>query len=157
MNITDGLDGLALGIASIAFAIIAGIAWSRNEHGILASSLVLEGACLGTLVFNRHPAKVFMGDTGSLLLGGAIATYMVMLHLHVLLGFILLVCYGELASVAIQLSSLRWRGRKVFLIAPFHHHLEKLGWKETRIVHTFWLVTLASAAAGCLLQFGAWE
>ena len=142
MNITDGLDGLALGISSIVLTVIGLMAWKLQVKDVLFGAIVLEGSCLASLCFNRHPAKVFIGDTGSLLLGGAIAYFLIRLQLPLWMPFLLIVCVWEMLSVILQLGSLRFFKKRVFLIAPYHHHLEKRGWKETTIVLTFWMITL---------------
>jgi phospho-N-acetylmuramoyl-pentapeptide-transferase len=150
MNITDGLDGLALGIAILVLGFIGAAAWMLGNTSILYSVSMLLGICFGTLVFNRHPAQIFMGDTGSLFLGGAIGLFLIELNIPVWAFLIMVVCLWETLSVIIQLTSLRLRGKRVFLIAPYHHHLEKLGWKETRIVGLFWLITLVFCLIGYL-------
>jgi phospho-N-acetylmuramoyl-pentapeptide-transferase len=148
VNLTDGLDGLALGVSVIAFGFIGAAAWKLGNTNVLYSVMMLLGICFGTLVFNHYPAKIFMGDTGSLFLGGAIALLLIELNLSMWIFFILIVSLWETLSVIIQLSSLKLRGKKVFLIAPYHHHLEKLGWKETKIVPLFWLITLVFSVIG---------
>jgi phospho-N-acetylmuramoyl-pentapeptide-transferase len=141
MNITDGLDGLVLGISVIVLAFICVVAWKTENDEILFSALVILGTCLGALIFNKYPAKIFIGDTGSLFLGGAIAIFMIKLYIPVWIVIVLIVCLWEMLSVIIQLSSLKLRGKRVFKIAPFHHHLEKCGWKETKIVYLCWLIS----------------
>ena len=148
VNLTDGLDGLALGIAILAFGFIGAAAWKTGNTDVLYSAGMLLGICFGTLVYNRYPAKIFMGDTGSLFLGGAIGLLLIELNLPMWTFLILIVCLWETLSVIIQLTSLKLRGKKVFRIAPYHHHLEKCGWKETRIVPLFWLVTLIFCVVG---------
>jgi phospho-N-acetylmuramoyl-pentapeptide-transferase len=150
VNITDGLDGLALGIAIIALGFIGAAAWQLENTNVFHTALMLLGICLGTLAFNHYPAQIFMGDTGSLFLGGAIALLLIELNLPMWLLLILIVCLWETLTVIIQLASLKLRGKRVFLIAPYHHHLEKCGWKETQIVPLFWLVTLIFTAIGYL-------
>lgn len=150
VNITDGVDGLALGICSIAFVFIGMVAYQSRVYDVLFGAVVMEGACLGTLIFNRYPAEVFMGDTGSLLLGGTIAVYMIMLNIPLWIIIVLSVCIFETMSVVIQLSSLKLFKRRVFKIAPYHHHLEKSGWKELSITLTFCAVTFAVCAAAYL-------
>lgn len=150
MNITDGLDGLALGIAILVLGFIGAAAWMLGNTSILYSVSMLLGICFGTMVFNRHPAQIFMGDTGSLFLGGAIGLFLIELNIPVWAFLIMVVCLWETLSVIIQMTSLRLRGKRVFLIAPYHHHLEKLGWKETRIVGLFWLITLVFCLIGYL-------
>lgn len=144
VNITDGVDGLALGICSIVFVFIGIAAYKLKAEDVLFGAVIMEGACLGTLIFNRYPAKIFMGDTGSLLLGGAIAVFLIELNIPLWIILVLCVCIFETMSVVIQLSSLKLFNRRVFKIAPFHHHLEKSGWKEVSITLTFSIITLAA-------------
>lgn len=146
VNLTDGIDGLAAGHCGIVFATIGVIAWRKGETEITFQALVLFAICLGMLVWNRYPAKVFMGDTGSLFLGGAIGVLCIELRMALWIPLFLGICIWEVLSVIIQLTSLRFRKKKVFLIAPFHHHLEKLGWTEIRINLVFWTITLVCSA-----------
>lgn len=141
VNITDGLDGLALGISSIVLTFISITAWQKENTEVLYTALILLGTCLGALVFNRHPARIFIGDTGSLFLGGAMALLLMKLDIPLWIIIVLIVCMWEILTVIIQLLSLKFRKKKVFKIAPFHHHLEKCGWKETTIVFSAWLIT----------------
>jgi len=141
MNLTDGLDGLALGISSIILAYIGIVAWSTHVKDVFFTSMVLLGSCLGTLLFNKNPAKIFMGDTGSLLLGGSIAVLLIRLNLPLWIIIVMAVCIFETISVILQLTSLKLFKKKIFKIAPFHHHLEKCGWKETKITYVFWSIT----------------
>ncbi len=149
-NITDGLDGLILGIASIVLLFIIIRAWQVRRMDVLYSGIVILGTCLGTLAYNKHPAKIFIGDTGSLFLGGALVILLIQLNIPLWVVILLGVCVWEMLSVIIQLSSIKLRGKKVFKIAPFHHHLEKCGWKETKIVYVFWLITGVLCFAGYL-------
>ncbi|WP_181593067.1 phospho-N-acetylmuramoyl-pentapeptide-transferase [Paenibacillus sp. YN15] len=149
VNITDGVDGLALGICAIVFVFIGVAAYQLGAQHVLFGAFVMEGACLGTLFFNRHPARIFMGDTGSLLLGGTIAVFLLALNMPLWIILVLCVCIFEAVSVIIQLTSLRYRHKKVFKIAPFHHHLEKSEWTETAIVRTFCGIT----AAACVIAY----
>jgi len=144
VNITDGVDGLALGICSIVFVFIGIAAYKLKAEDVLFGAVIMEGACLGTLIFNRYPANIFMGDTGSLLLGGAIAVFLIELNIPLWIILVLCVCIFETMSVVIQLSSLKLFNRRVFKIAPFHHHLEKSGWKEASITLTFSVITFAA-------------
>ncbi|WP_069999934.1 phospho-N-acetylmuramoyl-pentapeptide-transferase [Cellulosilyticum sp. I15G10I2] len=141
VNITDGLDGLALGISSIILIFISVVAWQSGKNDVLYSAMIILGTCLGSLIYNKYPAKIFIGDTGALFLGGAIAIFMIALNIPVWSMLVLIVCLWEMLTVIIQLASIKLTGKKVFKIAPYHHHLEKCGWKETEIVYTFWLIT----------------
>jgi len=141
VNITDGLDGLVLGISVIILTFICVVAWKIEKTDVLYSALMILGICLGALIYNKNPAKIFIGDTGSLFLGGAIAIFMIKLNIPLWIMFVLIVCLWEMLTVIIQLSSLKLTGKRVFKIAPYHHHLEKCGWKETKIVYLFWVIT----------------
>jgi len=149
VNITDGVDGLALGVCTIVFIFIGIAAYQLRADDVLFGAIVMEGACLGTLIYNRYPAKIFMGDTGSLLLGGTIAVFLIELNIPLWIIPVLCVCIFETISVIIQLFSLRYFNKRIFRIAPFHHHLEKGGWKENTITLTFCIVTLAA----CIIAY----
>ena len=150
VNIIDGLDGLALGIGIIILAFIALISWEVKNTSILYSSLIVQASCIGMLVFNKYPAKIFIGDTGALFLGGAIAIFMIELNIPLWIIIVSALCLWETMTVIIQLTSLKLTEKKVFKIAPYHHHLEKCGWKETKIVYTFWSITLILCVIGYL-------
>lgn len=153
VNLTDGLDGLLAGTAAVAFGAFAIIIWylyPQTELNIFALSIV--GSLLGFLVFNVHPAKVFMGDTGSLALGAAIAGLAILMKVEVLLVVIGGVFVIETLSVIIQVISFKTRGKRVFRMSPLHHHYELLGWSEWRVVTTFWLVGLIFAALGVYIE-----
>jgi phospho-N-acetylmuramoyl-pentapeptide-transferase len=154
VNFTDGLDGLLAGTSSIAFAALAVLALigSHHEAGFFAASMV--GALLGFLVYNAHPAKVFMGDTGSLSIGGGfVAVAMVTKEelLFLLIGAVFIV---EMLSVMIQVYSFRTRGKRVFRMSPLHHHWELVGWSEWRVVLTFWFAGVVCAALAIGLKEG---
>lgn len=155
VNLTDGLDGLLAGTAAIAFGAFGILAWSgfpQNEVAIFALATV--GALLGFLIFNAHPAKVFMGDTGSLALGGSLATIAILTKLEILLIIIGGVFVIETLSVIIQVISFKTTGKRVFKMSPLHHHYELMGWSEWRVVTTFWLVGLLFAALGVYIEVG---
>ena len=149
VNITDGLDGLAGGLsvmAFLAYGVIAwGSSWIAGYQDIAIFAFVLVGGLLGFLVFNTHPAKVFMGDTGSLALGGALAT------IAILIGGVFVV---ETLCSLIQIIAIRKFHKKVFLKAPLHHHFEELGWCETDIVKLFWVVGFLLSMIGII--YGVW-
>lgn len=163
-NLTDGLDGLAAGCFILVATCLAGIAFVSNHHGIarylhilyiegsgeIAIYLsALVGASLGFLWYNGHPAQVFMGDTGSLALGGVIGVAAVLLRREFLLGLIGGIFVMEALSVIIQVISFRYfNKRRVFLCAPLHHHFEYKGWPETKVVIRFWIVGLILAIIG---------
>lgn len=158
VNISDGLDGLAGGlsvVAIMAYGVIAwGSKWISGYQEIAIFAFVLCGAILGFLVFNTHPAKVFMGDTGSLALGGSLATIAILTKHELSLLLIGGVFVVETLSSAIQIIAIRKFHKKVFLKAPLHHHFEELGWEETDIVKLFWVVGLFLAMIGII--YGVW-
>jgi phospho-N-acetylmuramoyl-pentapeptide-transferase len=149
VNLTDGLDGLAGGCAAIVTLAYIGITFiTRGEHDLALLAGCCVGACVGFLWFNAFPATVFMGDTGSLGLGGAVGGLAIMTkteELLVLLGGIFVV---EALSVLIQVFSFQAFRKRVFLMAPIHHHFEILGWSETKIILRFWIVAAVCAAIG---------
>ncbi|WP_412975356.1 phospho-N-acetylmuramoyl-pentapeptide-transferase [Ornithinibacillus sp. 179-J 7C1 HS] len=153
VNLTDGLDGLLSGTAAIAFGAFGILAWYGNPQVEVAIfSLAVVGALLGFLVFNAHPAKVFMGDTGSLALGGAIAAVAILTKLEILLVIIGGVFVMETLSVIIQVISFKTTGKRVFKMSPLHHHYELVGWSEWRVVTTFWSMGLVFAALGIYIE-----
>lgn len=152
VNLTDGLDGLLAGTAAIAFGAFAVLASTMLQFEAAIFCVAVVGAVLGFLVFNAHPAKVFMGDTGSLALGGAISAVAILTKMEILLVIIGGVFVIETLSVMIQVTSFKLTGRRVFKMSPLHHHYELSGWSEWRIVVTFWLVGLVFAALGIYLE-----
>ena len=151
VNLTDGLDGLASGtvvVASLSYMLIC--LWlDKLELAVFCAAMA--GACLGFLKYNYHPAKIFMGDTGSLALGGAIAAVGILTHTEVLLAVIGIIFVCEAMSVIIQVTSFKTRGKRVFLMSPIHHHFELKGWSEKKVVWNFWLGGLIGGLAGLLL------
>lgn len=158
VNITDGLDGLAAGLSAIAFfafgIITWGSSWTAGNEDIAIFCFVLVGALVGFLVYNSNPAKVFMGDTGSLALGAALGSVAIISNHEITLGVVAGVFIVETLSVIIQLIAIKKFHTKVFLIAPLHHHFEKLGWSEVDIVRMFWSVGLVLSMAA--IAFGVW-
>lgn len=152
VNLTDGLDGLVSGTSAIAFGAFAILAWNIAEYEVAIFSVVVVGAVLGFLVFNAHPAKVFMGDTGSLALGGAIATVAILTKLEILLIIIGFVFVMETLSVIIQVISFKTTGKRVFKMSPLHHHYELSGWSEWKVVSTFWSVGLLCAILAIYIE-----
>ncbi|MBB6455028.1 phospho-N-acetylmuramoyl-pentapeptide-transferase [Salirhabdus euzebyi] len=153
VNLTDGLDGLLAGTAAVAFGAFGIMAWHGNpQFEIAIFSLAIVGALLGFLVFNAHPAKVFMGDTGSLALGGAIAIVAILTKLELLLVIVGGVFVIETLSVMIQVISFKTTGKRVFRMSPLHHHYELKGWSEWRVVATFWVVGILFAALGIYIE-----
>jgi phospho-N-acetylmuramoyl-pentapeptide-transferase len=149
VNLADGLDGLAAGCAAIVLLAYIGITFiTRGEHDLTLLAACLVGACIGFLWFNSFPASIFMGDTGSLMLGGAIAGLAVMTNTAVLLLLLGGIFVIEALSVAIQVFSFQTFRKRVFLMAPIHHHFELRGWSETKIILRFWIVAAACCAVG---------
>ncbi len=141
VNLTDGLDGLAGGITFIVLVFFSGAAWKYGspQTGMLAAGLA--GGCAGFLRVNIFPAKVFMGDTGSLALGGAIAGLAVAMKLPLILPVVGVIYCAEAVSVMLQVGSFKLTGKRIFKMAPLHHHFELSGWKETKVVKVFWSIT----------------
>lgn len=158
VNITDGLDGLAGGLSAIAFLAFALISWNAKwvagTEDIAIFCFVLVGSLLGFLLYNTHPAKVFMGDTGSLSLGATLASIAVITGHEVTLVIVAGVFVIETLVCIIQMTSIFMTGKKVFLMAPLHHHFEKLGWDERDIVKLFWTVGMLLSMAA--IAFGVW-
>jgi len=160
VNLTDGLDGLAIGLVAIAALAWAGMSYvtgrvdfseylsvfylkGAGELTIYCAALI--GASLGFLWYNSHPAEVFMGDTGALSLGTAIGTLAVLLKKELLLPVVGGVFMAEVVSVILQVGSYKWRGKRIFKMAPLHHHFELLGWPEEKVVARFWIIGILLA------------
>ena len=154
VNLTDGLDGLAGGLSAIAFIAFSLISLMVGFEEIGIFSFVLTGAIFGFLIYNTHPAKVFMGDTGSLALGAVMGAVAILTHREVTLLVVASVFVIETLSVILQVFWLLVFKKKLFLMTPIHHHFEKLGWKEQDIVKLFWVVGLILTMAG--IFFGVW-
>lgn len=158
VNITDGLDGLCGGLSVMAFLAYGVISWGSNwisgYDGMAIFAFVLVGSIMGFLLFNTHPARVFMGDTGSLALGGALASIAILTHHEISLVIIGGVFVIETLSSFIQIIAIRKFNKKVFLKAPLHHHFEELGWSETDIVKVFWVAGFLLAMFGVI--YGVW-
>jgi len=148
VNLTDGLDGLAAGTAVIALGAFVAIGWLVGRPEIMIFSAALAGACLGFLVYNRYPARLFMGDIGSLALGGAFAAMAVVTKAELFLILIGGVFVLEALSVMIQVASFQLTGRRVLLMSPLHHHFEMKGWTEWKVVSAFWSAAVVFALAG---------
>jgi len=151
VNLTDGLDGLLAGTSSIAFGAYIIIAMQGHYPEAAIFSAAMIGGILGFLVFNAHPAKVFMGDTGSLGIGGGLAAVAILTKAEILLAVIGGVFLIEILSVIIQVISFKTRGKRVFKMSPIHHHFELSGWSEWRVVTTFWFVGIVLAWFGLYL------
>jgi len=148
VNLTDGLDGLAGGLAALSALSLAGAAWLAGQTGLGLLAIAVVGGCLGFLYYNKYPARVFMGDTGSLALGAALGAIAVLMEREI----ILLVAGGvfvvEALSVILQVLFFRLTGKRIFRMSPLHHHFELVGWRETKVVRVFWMWGLALAVAG---------
>ena len=153
VNLTDGLDGLASGITLIVsiFFMLLAISVGNSDVAILAAAT--GEACLGFLGFNSYPAKVFMGDTGSMALGGAVVSFAVLTNSVLLIPIVGGIYFAEAISVIIQVTSFRLTGKRVFKMAPIHHHFEQCGWPETRVVFVFWIATVVLAWIGIIAVF----
>lgn len=153
VNLTDGLDGLAGGCVMVVMLVMAMVAFNYDELNLAVFAGAVAGACAGFLWYNSYPASIFMGDTGSLALGAALAALAVLTKTEVtslIMGGLFIV---EALSVIIQVASFRLTGKRVFLMAPIHHHFEKRGWSETKVVFRFWIISAAFAALGFALYF----
>ena len=151
VNITDGLDGLAGGLIVIAFASFGAIAYMKGLLILTAFCGIIAGASLGFLWFNIPPAKVFMGDTGSLALGATLGVIAMLNNSVLILLFIGFIFVIETLSVILQLSSKKLFHRKIFLIAPLHHHLEQIGWPEQQVTMRLWMIGSIVAMLGLIL------
>ncbi len=151
VNLTDGLDGLAAGCAAIVLLAYTAMTLSSGQQDLALISACLVGGCVGFLWFNSFPAAIFMGDTGSLMLGGAIAALAVMTQTEVLLLILGGIFVIEALSVLIQVISFQRFRKRVFLMAPVHHHFELLAWSETKIILRFWIVAAICSSIGFTL------
>ncbi len=153
VNLNDGLDGLCGGCSAVTLAVMGMIAFVSGDLSLAVFAFACVGACIGFLWFNCYPASIFMGDTGSLALGTALAALAVLTKTEVVsivVGGIFII---EVMSVIIQVASFKTTGKRVFLMAPLHHHFEKKGWAETKVVTRFWIIAAAFAALGFALFF----
>ena len=148
INLTDGIDGLSTSVTTIILTCLTVISVLLGVKEVTAFGSILIGACLGFLLFNLHPAKVMMGDTGSLMLGGAIAGIALYLKMPLLLLIIAIIPIIETISVMIQVAYFKKTGNRVFKMTPIHHHFELSGWKENKIVSVFSLITLIVCIVG---------
>jgi phospho-N-acetylmuramoyl-pentapeptide-transferase len=151
VNLTDGLDGLAAGCTAIVLLAYIGITFVATDYDLAMLAGCVVGACVGFLWFNAFPATIFMGDTGALGLGGAIAGLAVMTKTEVLLILLGGIFVIEALSVVIQVVSFQTTRKRVFLMAPIHHHFELRAWSETKIILRFWIVAAICAAIGFTL------
>ncbi|MCL2339611.1 MAG: phospho-N-acetylmuramoyl-pentapeptide-transferase, partial [Actinomycetia bacterium] len=148
VNLTDGLDGLAGGTVMIAMVVMAAMAYSLDQLNVALFAAAAGGACIGFLWFNSYPASIFMGDTGSLALGASLAAIAVVTKteaVSLVIGSIFVI---EALSVMIQVAYFKLTHKRVFLMAPLHHHFEQKGWSESKVVIRFWIITALSASIG---------
>lgn len=150
VNLTDGLDGLAAGVTLIiaAFFSLIAVNWGYTSLAIFAGAVT--GACLGFLRFNSHPAQVFMGDTGSLALGGAISAVAVLMNVSLIIPIVGGIYFAETLSVILQVVSYKLTGKRIFKMSPLHHHYELSGWAETKVVIVFWITTVILCLIGII-------
>ncbi len=150
VNLTDGLDGLATSVTILVMTFLSIVSFNLGNYTLTIFSIVLAGSLLGFLRFNAFPARVFMGDTGSLALGGAVATVALLLKIPFIVVIIGAIYVIETLSVIIQVSSFKLTGKRVFKMAPIHHHFEHMGWSETKIVTIFSIITVIVCFIGFL-------
>ena len=155
VNLTDGLDGLASGITLIVstfFMLLASYSGIANtEVAVLAAATI--GACLGFLGFNAYPARIFMGDTGSMALGGAVVAFAILTNSVLLIPLVGGIYFAEAISVILQVGSYKLRKKRIFKMAPIHHHFEQCGWPETKVIFVFWITTILLAWIGIIAVF----
>lgn len=152
VNLTDGLDGLATGVTMIVLGFFTWVAIRQGQIAVAAVSASLVGACAGFLKFNFNPAKIFMGDTGSLALGGAVTAMAAVLNMPLFIPLVGFIYFVEALSVMIQVTSFKLTGKRVFRMSPLHHHFELGGWSERKIVFVFWTVTIIMSS----ISYIAW-
>ena len=148
VNLTDGLDGLATSVTIITTSTFALLAYKENNFPVLVFCLAIVGALLGFLLFNKKPATIFMGDTGSLALGGILAAISIILHKEIVFLFIGLVYILETLSVIIQVAYFKKTGKRIFKMSPLHHHFELTGYGEVKTVYIFVIIAVISSAIG---------
>lgn len=153
VNLTDGLDGLASGVTLIvaSFFMIYALSLANTDVAVLAAATV--GACLGFLGFNSYPARIFMGDTGSMALGGAVVAFAVLTNSILLIPLVGGIYFAEAISVILQVTYFKATKKRIFKMAPIHHHFEQCGWPETRVVFVFWIITVVLAWIGIISVF----
>jgi phospho-N-acetylmuramoyl-pentapeptide-transferase len=152
VNLTDGLDTLAGGLAAIAFVAYGIIAYRQGQIGVVTFCFTMVGSLMGFLWFNAHPAQVFMGDTGALAIGAALATAAFMTGQWLLLPVVGFVFIAETLSVIIQVLYFKWtKGKRIFKMTPLHHHFELIGWSETQVTMRFWMIGMMAGLLGVAL------
>lgn len=145
VNLTDGIDGLVSGLGTISFATYGIIAWKQQQYEVLIVCLSVMGGLVGFFPYNKKPAKIFMGDVGSLALGGLLAAVSIILHQEWTLLLVGLIYIFETASVIIQVTSFKLTGKRVFKMSPLHHHFEMSGWSEWKVDTVFWAIGLIAS------------
>ncbi len=159
-NFTDGLDGLAAGVSAIVFVgywlvMLVSVSFPTlvmaDYTDLAVAAASLAGCCIGFLFYNQHPAKVFMGDTGSLAIGGAVVAFALLSKTEIVLIIIGGVYLAEILSVMIQVASFKLWGKRIFLMSPLHHHFELKGWPEVKVVRMFWLASAVLTALGLII------
>jgi phospho-N-acetylmuramoyl-pentapeptide-transferase len=153
VNLTDGLDGLAAGAGAIALLSYTAIAFLERQYDVAVICGAMVGAIVGFLWYNSHPAEIFMGDTGSLAIGGVLAAAAVLTKTELLLPIVGGLFVVEAVSVMVQVFVYKLTGRRVFKMAPIHHHFEFLGWDENKVVVRFWIAQAAFASVGFFLYY----
>ena len=151
VNLTDGIDGLVSGLVTISFATYGIIAWHQQQYEVLIVCLAVMGGLVGFFPYNKKPAKIFMGDVGSLALGGLLAAVSIILHQEWTLLLVGLVYIFETASVIIQVTSFKMTGKRVFKMSPLHHHFEMSGWSEWKVDTVFWAIGLIASIVVLLI------
>lgn len=153
VNLTDGLDGLASGVTLIVstFFMLFALSQGKTDIAVLAAATV--GACLGFLGFNSYPARIFMGDTGSMALGGAVVAFAVLTNSILIIPLVGGIYFAEAISVILQVTYYKLTKKRIFKMAPIHHHFEQCGWPETRVVFIFWITTVVLAWIGIIAVF----
>ena len=154
VNLTDGLDGLAAGTMAIASSVYAVVCVMTGHMDLSYFCVAVVAACVAFLRFNAHPAKVFMGDTGSLALGGAFAAMGILTYTELLLAVVGFIFVCEALSVILQVISFQTTGKRIFRMSPVHHHFELGGWSERKVVFVFWTVGLLAGVAGLFMMQG---
>ena len=153
VNLTDGIDGLAASVTFVVFAFFTVLAFVLHQEGMILLFSAICGGMIGFLIYNYHPARIFMGDTGSLFLGGAVAGAAFWLDLPLIVVTVGFVFLWEALSVVLQVLSFKTTGKRIFRMAPYHHHLEMCGWKETRIVAVAAVLTAVLSAVSYWMYF----
>ena len=148
VNLTDGLDGLCSFVTILVMLFFVVVSNTMGRIELVSFNMAVVGSCLGFLLYNKYPAKVFMCDTGSMALGGAVAISAILLHIELILPFVAIVYMFEALSVIIQVVSFKTRGKRVFRMSPLHHHFELGGWSEVKVTMLFTMVTLFFCVIG---------